>query len=81
LTIKVRFSATGLTSPLDRLDLELEDGATLAQMFNRIESIAGPVQLAGILAVNMRVVVQEEIDGFVLRDGDSIILAPPLSGG
>jgi molybdopterin converting factor small subunit len=50
-------------------------------MFNRIESIAGPVQLAGILAVNMRVVVQEEIDGFVLRDGDSIILAPPLSGG
>ncbi|MCX8125566.1 MAG: MoaD/ThiS family protein [Dehalococcoidia bacterium] len=77
----MRFTALGLAPPLGQLDLELEEGTTLKEALDFIESRYGPGGLAGILAVNMHVVNQEETARYVLKDGDSIVLAPPLSGG
>jgi sulfur carrier protein ThiS len=60
---------------VDRLDLELEPGTTLADLLVRLE--IRPRGGSVLMAVNERLVKADH----VLRDGDQVRLVPSVSGG
>ena len=79
--MKITFLAIGYPPPLDRRELELPEGTTLGKLLEQLTVEYGPSGLAGILALNERIVERFETDAVALKDNDQIILAPPLSGG
>jgi molybdopterin converting factor small subunit len=79
--MKVTFLAIGYPPPLDRRDLMLVEGSTLGEMLERLSAEYGPSGLAGVLALNDRIVERPDSDTLPLKEGDQVILAPPLSGG
>jgi sulfur carrier protein ThiS len=60
---------------VDRLDLELEPGSTLADLLSRLE--IRPRGGSVLMAVNEKLVKADH----VLRDGDRVRLVPSVSGG
>jgi sulfur carrier protein ThiS len=60
---------------VDRLDLELEPGSTLAEVLDRLE--IRPRGGSVLMAVNGNLVKKD----FVLSDGDQVRLVPSVSGG
>jgi sulfur carrier protein ThiS len=60
---------------VDRVDLELEPGSTLAEVLDRLE--IRPRGGSVLMAVNGNLVKKE----FVLSDGDQVRLVPSVSGG
>jgi sulfur carrier protein ThiS len=60
---------------LDRLDLEMEPGATLAVLLERLE--IRPQAGSVLMAVNGDLVKADH----VLQDGDQVRLVPSVSGG
>ena len=64
----------------DRLTIDLHDGATVADVINRISQdhpAIGPVQETLAAAVNQQYCRKD----YLLADGDTIALIPPVSGG
>jgi sulfur carrier protein ThiS len=60
---------------IDRVDLELEPGSTLAEVLDRLE--IRPRGGSVLMAVNGNLVKKD----FVLSDGDQVRLVPSVSGG
>jgi sulfur carrier protein ThiS len=60
---------------VDRVDLELEPGSTLAEVLDRLE--IRPRGGSVLMAVNGNLVKKD----FVLSDGDQVRLVPSVSGG
>jgi molybdopterin converting factor small subunit len=79
--MKVAFQAIGYPPPLDRRVAELPEGTSLGTFLESLSAEYGPSGLAGILALNERIVDRTDTSKIMLNDGDQIILAPPLSGG
>jgi sulfur carrier protein ThiS len=60
---------------IDRVDLELEPGSTLAEVLDRLE--IRPRSGSVLMAVNGNLVKKD----FALSDGDQVRLVPSVSGG
>ena len=60
---------------LDRLEVELPDGSTLADLIERLEITLDPEDL--LLVVNGRTAEMDR----PLQDGDTVNLIPAISGG
>lgn len=61
--------------PISKLDMELPDGSTLADLMARLEVRLAPEHL--LVAVNGRVAKREA----ALHEGDEVHVIPAISGG
>ncbi len=64
----------------DHLELEVEDGTTVSQLAEELMASRGDERVRGL---PLRYAVDETFvsDDYRLRDGDSVALIPPVSGG
>lgn len=74
--VRVRlFAALRERAGTDRLELELPDGARVADALAAVDGLAGGLPL--VLAVNREYAAPDQL----LRPGDELAVVPPVSGG
>ncbi len=78
--MRISVELIAVRSPLvgDGGDLEVDDGATLAQV---LERLALPEGESYITIVNDRSIGHGERDGAALSEGDAVTVFPPIKGG
>ena len=78
MKIKVRFFARyrELVGK-DKIEMEVEEGATVASLKKRLEKEFPELGGIDLVAINNEYVEPE----YRLREGDEVALLPPLSGG
>jgi len=79
--MKVKFKAIGTDRLSDQPEYELPGGSTLQDLMRVLADRYGKDAIAGLVSVNSRLVYQDEAPSTVLKDGDEILVAPPISGG
>ena len=70
-----------MTWPFDRAEFEVAQGACLKDLLDGLVTRFGGEWLNGILMVNSQVVYEDQFAKIRLRDGDEVLLLPPVSGG
>ena len=82
MTVKVRlFAVLRERAGRDEVELELEDGATVAEAIAAVGELPGLTDVVGRLPVRMAVNRDYATEATTLAAGDELALIPPVSGG
>jgi molybdopterin synthase catalytic subunit len=82
MTVRVRlFAILRERAGRDEVELELADGATVAEAIAAVRELPGLADVIGRLPVRMAVNRDYASEGTTLAAGDELALIPPVSGG
>jgi molybdopterin synthase catalytic subunit len=82
MTVTVRlFAILRERAGRDSVEIELPEGATVADAFERLATAPGLGELVVRLPLRMAVNREYAGDGTTIRPGDELALIPPISGG
>ncbi len=82
MTVTVRlFAILRERAGSDSVEIELPEGATVADAFERLAAAPGLGDLVGRLPLRMAVNREYAGDGTTIAPGDELALIPPISGG
>jgi molybdopterin synthase catalytic subunit len=82
MTVTVRlFAILRERAGSDSVEIELPEGATVGDAFERLAAAPGLGELVGRLPLRMAVNREYAGEGTAIRAGDELALIPPISGG
>ncbi len=82
MTVTVRlFAILRERAGRDSIEIELPEGATVGDAFERLAAAPGLGELVGRLPLRMAVNREYVSDGTAIAPGDELALIPPISGG
>ncbi len=82
MTVTVRlFAILRERAGSDSVEIELPDGATVADAFERLAATPGLAELVGSRSLRMAVNREYASAGTAIHAGDELALIPPISGG
>lgn len=81
MSIKVTLKAPGIESISGQREFSLREGATLRDLLVQLGVEFGGVVDEGFVAVNNEVIRRDQTAETRLKDGDEVLLIPPMALG
>ncbi|MEW6143261.1 MAG: sulfur carrier protein ThiS [Chloroflexota bacterium] len=81
MSIRVRLKAPGIENLTGQREISLRDGITLHDLTVQLGAEFGSVVDEGFIAVNSEVIRRDQAAETRLKDGDEVLLIPPMALG
>jgi sulfur carrier protein ThiS len=81
LSIRVRLKAPGIDILPGQKEISLREDVSLRDLLVQLEAEFGTLVHEGFIAVNSEVVPRDRAAEIRLRDGDEVLLVPPMVDG